>query len=74
MEIRGAIFQVRPPIFSRGVWGWILIKEMHSSGFEKYHISKFWGKAKTRSKLGSWVNRGFGSWVPKLAKKGGEGL
>jgi len=38
LEIKGAPFQVRPPNFSRV--GWILIKEMHSLGFEKYHISK----------------------------------
>ena len=39
LEIKGAPFQVRPPNFSRG--GWTLIKEMHSPGFEKYHILKF---------------------------------
>ena len=39
LEIKRAPFQVRQPNFSRG--GWILIKEMHSPGFEKYRISKF---------------------------------
>ena len=39
LEIKRAPSQIRPPNFSRGR-GWILIKEMHFPGFEKYHISK----------------------------------
>ena len=31
-----------------------------------------WGQAKTRGKSGSAVNRGFGFWGPKLAKKDGK--
>ena len=38
LEIKGVPFQVRPPNYSRG--GWILIKDMHSPGFEKYYVSK----------------------------------
>ena len=39
LKIKEAPFQVRPPYFSRG--DWILKKEMHSPGFEKYYIQLF---------------------------------
>ena len=48
---------------------------MDESIYSKTPInSGFWGKAKTRGKSGSAVNRGFGFWGPKLAKKGGKDL
>ena len=37
-EIQGAPFVLKPPIFSRGVW--IFIMKMQSPGFKKQQISK----------------------------------